>query len=69
MGAGFDSRRGLAVFDGLANQQAAMTAYLDDFKLMLWITLLAIPMLLLMRPPRRRAVVESGPADTHAAFE
>ena len=30
-----------------------MIAYLDDFKLMLWITLLAIPMLLVMRPPKR----------------
>jgi DHA2 family multidrug resistance protein len=69
MGADFASRRGLAVFDGLASQQAAMIAYLDDFKLMLWITIIAIPMLLLMRPPRRRAAVETAPADTHSAFE
>jgi len=65
----FASQRGLASFDALLNQQASMVAYVDDFKLMLWITLLSIPMLLLMRPPRRRASEAKAPADTHAAFE
>jgi DHA2 family multidrug resistance protein len=66
----FASAKSLALIDGMVNQQAAMIAYIDDFKLMLWITILAIPMLLLMRPPKR---AKQGPqpkaADNHAAFE
>jgi DHA2 family multidrug resistance protein len=47
-----------------------MLAYVDDFRLMLWITLLAIPMLLIMRPPKRRgAATKPEGVDTHAAFE
>ncbi len=65
----FASQRGLALFDGLATQQAAMIAYLDDFKLMLWISILSIPMLLLMRPPKRAKGPKAEAADTHAAFE
>jgi DHA2 family multidrug resistance protein len=38
-----------AVLNGLINQQAAMIAYLNDFKLMFWITLAAVPLLLIMR--------------------
>ncbi len=38
-----------AVLNGLINRQAAMIAYLDDFKLMFWITLAAAPLLLIMR--------------------
>jgi DHA2 family multidrug resistance protein len=65
----FASQKGLALFDALATQQAAMVAYIDDFRLMLWITLLAIPMLLLMRPPRRAQGTKAKAADNHAAFE
>ena len=65
----FVSQRGLALLDALATQQAAMVAYIDDFKLMLWITIFAMPMLLLMRPPRRRPDAPKEGADTHAAFE
>jgi hypothetical protein len=32
-----------------------MIAYLDDFKLMMFVALLAVPMLLLLRNPRRSA--------------
>jgi DHA2 family multidrug resistance protein len=66
---GFASQRGLALFDALASQQAALVAYIDDFKLMLWITILSIPMLLLMRPPRRPKGPRPKAADTHAAFD
>ena len=65
----FATTKGLAVFDALATQQAAMIAYLDDFKLMLWITILSAPMLLLMRPPKRRTGEKPDAADSHAAFE
>jgi DHA2 family multidrug resistance protein len=53
----------------LASRQASRGAYLDDFKLMLWITLVAIPMLLLMRPAKRSRRTGAAPADAHAAFE
>jgi DHA2 family multidrug resistance protein len=43
---------GAALLDGAVNQQAAMIAYLDDFWFMLFLTLLVIPLLLLIRPPR-----------------
>jgi DHA2 family multidrug resistance protein len=38
-----------ALLNGLVNTQAAMIAYLDDFKLMFWITLAAAPLLLFLR--------------------
>jgi DHA2 family multidrug resistance protein len=38
-----------AIVDGLVTQQAAMIAYLDDFKFMFWITLAAVPLLLILR--------------------
>jgi len=65
----FTSQVGLARFDGLVNQQASMVAYVDDFRLMLWITLLAMPMLLIMRPPKKRPAGEKAASDLHAAVE
>lgn len=38
-----------AMVDGMITGQAAMIAYLDDFKLMFWITLAAVPLLLILR--------------------
>jgi len=38
-----------AQIDGLITQQSVMIAYLDDFRAMFWITLCAVPMLLLLR--------------------
>ena len=43
---------GLSGLNGEINRQAAMVAYIDDFKLMLLITLACMPMLLLMRKPK-----------------
>ena len=46
----------LAIADGLVNQQAAMISYIDVFKLMMIVTLCAIPLVLVLkRPPRRAA--------------
>jgi DHA2 family multidrug resistance protein len=42
--------------------QAAMIAYLDDFKLMMFVTLAAVPLLLLLRKPRRPAGAGGAPA-------
>jgi DHA2 family multidrug resistance protein len=45
--------RGAAFLDAAVTQQAAMIAYIDDFWLMLFLTLAVTPLLLLIRPPRR----------------
>jgi DHA2 family multidrug resistance protein len=42
----------LAMIDAEINRQAAMVAYIDDFWAMMWVTLLAVPLVLLLRPPR-----------------
>jgi len=48
------SPHGIAALNAEATRQAAMVAYLDDFKLMMMIVILAAPLLLLLRkaPPR-----------------
>jgi DHA2 family multidrug resistance protein len=43
---------GLEALNGEITRQAAMVAYLDDFKLMMFITLACMPLLLLMRTPK-----------------
>ncbi|RYF99792.1 MAG: DHA2 family efflux MFS transporter permease subunit, partial [Caulobacteraceae bacterium] len=47
--------RSLEAINGEITRQSAMIAYLDDFKLMLIITIACLPMLLLMRAPKRSA--------------
>lgn len=47
------SPQGLARVNQLLNQQATTLAYLQDFRLMMWITLAAIPLLLLLRQPAK----------------
>jgi MFS transporter, DHA2 family, multidrug resistance protein len=46
---------GLAALDAEVNRQAAMVAYIDDFKLMMIVTLVALPLVLLLRMPRGAA--------------
>jgi DHA2 family multidrug resistance protein len=43
---------GLSALNGEITRQATMIAYIDDFKLMLIITIACMPMLLLMRKPK-----------------
>jgi DHA2 family multidrug resistance protein len=43
------------LLDAEVNRQAAMIAYVDDFWLMMWITLAAAPLALLMRKNSRPA--------------
>jgi MFS transporter, DHA2 family, multidrug resistance protein len=43
---------GVAALNAEATRQAAMVAYIDDFKLMMIITIVALPLLLLLRGPR-----------------
>jgi MFS transporter, DHA2 family, multidrug resistance protein len=41
----------LRLIDGEVNRQAAMIAYIDDFYLMAWLSIAAIPLVVLMRRP------------------
>ncbi len=50
----------LSIIDRLVNQQAMMISYNDDFRLMMMVTLCAMPLVLLMRRPQAR--VASAPA-------
>jgi DHA2 family multidrug resistance protein len=59
MSTGTLSARGLAAINGEVTQQATMIAYLDDFKLMLWLCLAAIPMVVFLRKGAARSA-ESG---------
>jgi DHA2 family multidrug resistance protein len=52
--------QGSALLDSEINRQASIIAYLDDFKLMLVMTLMALPLVLLIRPAKRQ-VTEDVP--------
>lgn len=54
------SPEGLLGLDGEVTRQAATLAYLQDFRLMMWITIAAIPLIPLLRAPNR----ESSPLFT-----
>ena len=60
------TRHGAALLDHAINQQAQIIAYIDDYKMMIFTTLPALLLLLLMRRPRR---MPAAPADTHAALD
>jgi len=52
----------LQTLDGLVNQQALMISYNNDFKLMMLVTLFAIPLALMLRKPKMAA---PAPAAAH----
>lgn len=54
---------GLTALNAVVTEQAAIIAYADDYRLMMFMTLATLPMLLLMRRPGRAA----GGAPAHAA--
>jgi DHA2 family multidrug resistance protein len=58
---------GLSALNAEVTRQAAMIAYLDDYKLMMIITLAAVPLLLLIKKPSRSAV--GGGAPAHAVMD
>ncbi len=64
MSATLSTPAGLAAINGEITRQATMVAYVDNFFLMFVITLVCIPMLLLMRQPKRKP---SGPV--HAEID
>jgi DHA2 family multidrug resistance protein len=47
---------GIAALNAEVTRQAAMVSYNDDFALMMMVILAALPVLLLIRTPRRRPV-------------
>ncbi|MDE1923052.1 MAG: DHA2 family efflux MFS transporter permease subunit [Gammaproteobacteria bacterium] len=65
--AAFDPTRApnAAALDALITRQASMVAYINDFYLMLILTVLVIPLILLIRVPKSPGVV----IDRHAALE
>jgi len=50
------SLRGLAMIDDEVTRQAATLAYLQDFRLMMWVTLAAMPLIVLLRPRKALTV-------------
>ncbi|RAK58072.1 DHA2 family efflux MFS transporter permease subunit [Phenylobacterium deserti] len=64
LGAALNSAGGLLGLNAEITRQATMIAYIDDFKFMFIITLACMPMLLLMRTPRR-----GGGAKVHAVAD
>jgi DHA2 family multidrug resistance protein len=57
---------GAALLDGTVTQQAAMIAYINDFWLMLFLTVAVAPLLLLIRPPE---TPQAADADAHAVMD
>lgn len=54
--------QGLAAINGEVTRQAATLAYLQDFRLMMWITVAAIPLIILLRASPKKAAVNGGNA-------
>jgi DHA2 family multidrug resistance protein len=58
----------LAAIDQQINAQAAMIGYIDDFKFMMWMSIAVMPLLLIIKPPRRTGA--GGPAEAaHAVMD
>lgn len=66
LGSAADLPTTLAQLNAQVQVQAAMVAYVDDFLLMFWLTLAAIPLIFLLRRPAPRA---GAPAAAAAAME
>jgi len=58
------SQTGLAMLDGIVTQQAAMLAYLNDFKLLTILTLAMMPLVLIIRAARKSAR-QGQPEEAH----
>ncbi|HET7832250.1 MAG TPA: DHA2 family efflux MFS transporter permease subunit [Gallionella sp.] len=53
---------GLAALNGEVTRQAATLAYLQDFRLMMFITLAAIPLIFLLQAPKKKTAAEEAVA-------
>mgnify|MGYP003424326640 CR=1 FL=1 len=56
---------GRALLDELMNRQAAIVAYSNDFKLMMLLTIAAMPLVLLMQGGRHRGAAPADAAVAH----
>ncbi len=61
---GLEKLPGVAALNEEITRQAAMIAYLDDFRLLLVLTVMVIPALILLKPPKKNA--PSAVADAEA---
>jgi DHA2 family multidrug resistance protein len=63
----YDTTRlsGAAALDAMITQQSSMIAYVNDFRLMLYLTLAVIPLLLFIKTPSRAG----AQADSHAVMD
>ena len=59
---GLPAESALALANAEINRQAAFIAYIDDFYLMMWVTLAAIPLVFLLRPAKKQ-----DPGELHDA--
>ncbi|WP_062065390.1 DHA2 family efflux MFS transporter permease subunit [Cellvibrio sp. OA-2007] len=55
-----NTSQGLLAINNEVQRQAATLAYLQDFQLMMWVTLAALPLLLLLRRPSKNSDVETN---------
>jgi len=61
-GAAMGDPTALAQINGLVNIQAMMISYVNDFKLMMGVTLLALPLVFLLRKPKHAPATGGAPA-------
>ena len=61
------THHGAALLDRVVNQQAQITAFIDDYRMMIFTTLPALALLFLMRRPKVAA--KPAPEDAHAAMD
>ncbi|MDB5540043.1 MAG: oxidoreductase [Devosia sp.] len=59
----------VSTLNGLIAQQSAMLSFLDDFKLMMFVTLISLPIVLLLRRPPRAATPMTPEQRAHAMGE
>ncbi len=62
------THHGAALLDRVVNHQAQIVAFVDDYRMMVFTTMPALALLLLMRRPRS-AATRSKPEDAHAAMD
>jgi DHA2 family multidrug resistance protein len=61
--------QGLAALNNIITNQSMMIAYIDDFRLMMVMTLLTLPFLLLIRNVKPKPAAEGEPGEPIAVFE
>ena len=44
---------GLAMINAEVTRQASMVAYIDDFYMMFWLTIISVPLMLLIKPEKK----------------